>query len=148
MKTLIMTIGLPRSGKSTWAKQQGHPIVNPDAIRLALHGERFIGKSEPMVWVMAKYMVKSLFLAGHDTVILDATNTTKQRRDEWIDKQWVRKFEFIKTLSHVCLDRATEENDDHIIPIIIKMAEQFEPYEWIEEDMEWEKGLEEKENGL
>jgi len=137
MKKLIMTIGLPRSGKSTWARHQNHPIVNPDSIRLALHGQKFIGESEPMVWVMAKYMVQSLFLAGHDIVILDATNTTKKRRDEWIDKMWVREFIFIPTLSHVCLDRATAEGDEHIIPIIIKMAEQFE-YAEPSEFKEWE----------
>lgn len=42
MKKLILTIGLPRSGKSTWAKQQGCPVVNPDSIRLALHGKAYI----------------------------------------------------------------------------------------------------------
>ena len=27
--TLVVTVGLPLSGKSTWAKTQGWPIVNP-----------------------------------------------------------------------------------------------------------------------
>jgi predicted kinase len=36
MQQLILTVGLPRSGKTTWAKQQGVPMVNRDAIRLAL----------------------------------------------------------------------------------------------------------------
>ena len=33
-KKLIMTIGLPRSGKSTWARTQACPIVNQDSIKL------------------------------------------------------------------------------------------------------------------
>lgn len=70
MVRLLVTVGLPRSGKSTWAKQQGAPVVNPDAIRLALHGQAFLQEAEPLVWVMAKYMVEALFLAGHSTVIL------------------------------------------------------------------------------
>ncbi|KKK82651.1 hypothetical protein LCGC14_2801230, partial [marine sediment metagenome] len=49
MKKLILTVGLPRSGKSTWARKQGHPIVNPDSIRLALYGEPFIEEAEPMI---------------------------------------------------------------------------------------------------
>ena len=35
---LIVMVGLPRSGKTTWARKQGYPIVNPDSIRLAFHG--------------------------------------------------------------------------------------------------------------
>lgn len=126
MKTLILTVGLPRSGKSTWAKKQNVPIVNPDSIRYALHGERFLSDAEPMVWVIAKYMVKSLFLAGHDVVILDATNTTKARRDEWKSKSWVREFMVVGTTKEVCIERANSENDAYIIPIIEKMAAQFE----------------------
>ncbi len=120
MKVLKMTVGLPRSGKSTWAKQQNTPIVNPDSIRLALHGQRFLPEAEAMVWVMAKYMVKALFLAGHDTVILDATNTTKSRRDEWKSKEWVRQFIEIETRTEECLERAIDDFD--IQPIIKKMS--------------------------
>lgn len=120
MKVLKMTVGLPRSGKSTWAKQQNTPIVNPDSIRLALHGQRFLPEAEAMVWVMAKYMVKALFLAGHDTVILDATNITKSRRDEWKSKEWARQFIEIATSAEECLERAVDDFD--IQPIIKKMS--------------------------
>lgn len=127
MKTLLMTVGLPRSGKSTWAKSTMLPIVNPDSIRIALHGQRFIGEAEPMVWAMAKYMVAALFEAGHDSVILDATNTTRARRDEWVDKRWTRKFVNIPTTKTECIHRALKLNDEYIIPIIEKMAGQFVP---------------------
>jgi predicted kinase len=80
---LILTVGLPRSGKTTWARAQGVPVASPDAISRALHGQRFIGVAEPFVWAIAKLMVRALFLAGHPTVIVDATNTTQKRRDEW-----------------------------------------------------------------
>jgi predicted kinase len=138
MKTLLMTVGLPRSGKTSWAKAQGHPIVNPDSIRLALHGQRFLKEAEPMVWVMAKYMVASLFLAGHNTVILDATNTTMARRDEWIDKRWVREMIPMYAGKDACIERARALGDDDIIPIIEKMDAQFEPYKWEAELRGWE----------
>ena len=123
---LVMTVGLPRSGKSTWAKADGAPIVNPDSIRLAFHGERFIPSAEPMVWAMAKYMVAALFLAGHRRVILDATNTTMKRRNEWKDKRWARQFLLVNTPKEICIERAIYEGDMNIIPIIEKMADQFE----------------------
>src|SRR5882672_916000 len=60
-KLLICTVGLPRSGKSTWARSQSFPIVCPDAIRIAIHGQRFISEAEPFVWATAKAMVRALF---------------------------------------------------------------------------------------
>lgn len=126
MKTLILLCGLPRSGKSTWAKQQGHPIVNPDSIRLAMHGQRFIAAAEPLVWGTAKYMVRALFLAGHDTVILDATNNTEKRRQEWYTEARLNDYnvalKIIDTPASVCIDRAKAEGDEVIIPVIEKMA--------------------------
>lgn len=137
-RSLILTVGLPRSGKSTWSKEYiakypGAAIVNPDSIRLALHGEPHIDKAEPMVWTMAKYFVESLFLAGHDTVIVDATNITKARRNFWRFGTWDLKFKHIDTSKLVCIQRATDERRNDLIPVIRKMADRFEPLEGIEE---------------
>lgn len=126
MKILILTIGLPRSGKSSWAQQQGIPMVNPDSIRLALHGERFIEDIEPMVWCLAKYFVKSLFIAGHDTVILDATNLTKERRDFWESKDWICHAKCFNTPKLTCITRAINDHREDLIPIIEKMDQEKE----------------------
>jgi len=74
MNKLILTVGFPRSGKTTWALQQGHPVVNRDAIRKALHDHDYIQSAEDMVSAIEIYMVKALFLAGHTTVIVDSTH--------------------------------------------------------------------------
>ena len=123
MKELILTVGLPRSGKSTWAILTGFPIVNPDSIRQALHGKPFLKDAEPMVWVIAKYMVKSLFLAGHDRVVVDATNTTQKRRDEWESKGWAIKLAISKTDKRECIVRAKTSSMEFLIPIIESMNE-------------------------
>ena len=122
-KTLICTAGLPYSGKTTWAKKQDSPIVCPDCIRIALHGHKFIPEAEEFVWAIAKKMVEALFLAGHNTVILDATNTTKERRDHWISSRWATNFHRIPTPKEICIERALSVDDMAIIPIIEKMAE-------------------------
>src|SRR4051812_20443404 len=100
-KTLHILCGLPRSGKTTLAnslsRERGWPVVCPDAVRLALHGQRFVPEAEAFVWAIAKVMVRALFLAGHDDVVLDATNGTRKRRGEWKDPAWRREYYVLDT---------------------------------------------------
>lgn len=128
MNSLVCMVGLPRSGKSTHALKLGGPIVSPDAIRLALHGQPYLPEAEDMVWSLAMYMVKSLFIAGHSTVIVDATNMTRKRRDVWVSTEWSTSFIHMRTPEDVCLHRA-EIEAPALIPIIERMAESFEDFQ-------------------
>ena len=121
-----MTVGLPRSGKSTWAIKWKFPIVNPDSIRLALHGNAFIKDAEPIVWVIAKYMVKALFIAGHNKVILDATNMTNEARDYWEDEMWKRSYVYFDATKEQCVDRARNADRLYLIDVINRMDEEKE----------------------
>ncbi len=126
MNVLLLTVGPPRSGKSTWAQSQIHPIVNPDSIRLALHGFAFVREAEPYVWAIAKTMVNALFLAGHEAVILDATNMTRQRRDEWKSKHWVRHLEIFEVDEDTCYKRALDSERPELIDVIKRMVATYE----------------------
>ena len=128
-KILILMVGLPRSGKTTkaleLAARHGAAIVNPDAIRLAIHGSAFVPTAEPFVWATAHAMVDALFLAGHPAVVLDACNNTRKRRDEWRYGKWDRReFVSLDMDEKTCIGRV--ECGD-IIPVIKRMAEQHEP---------------------
>lgn len=124
MKKLIVMVGLPKSGKSTWAKIQNYPIVNKDAIRLALHGQRFVIEAESFVDALATYMVKSLFLAGHETVIVDECHNTEKRRKRWLSDNWQIEYKIIPVMREECIRRAEEENDLEIIPVIERMSQE------------------------
>lgn len=126
-KNLIVMVGLPYSGKSTLARKMGHPIVCPDCVRISLHGHKFIPEAEQMVWTIVRKMVESLFLAGHDRVILDATNTTHKRRQEWVSTKWATVWRQVDTSKKICIERAEAAGDMAIIPIIEAMAEKFQP---------------------
>ena len=126
MKKLILTVGLPRSGKSTWAMRKGHPIVNPDSIRLALHGQVYIPSMEPYVWAIAHTMVEALFLAGHDTAIVDATNGSAKRREAWESDNWKCFYQKFQTGKDECIERAKASNREDLIPVIERMAETFD----------------------
>lgn len=137
---LVLMVGLPRSGKSTIARAEADAgraaIVNPDSIRLAIHGQRFSEEAEDYVWAVARTMVRALFGAGHKRVIIDATNTTRKRRDFWKPRtkqgkaEWRRTFLLVQTSAEVCKQRAglgTDREDTEIVPVIDRMAASFEP---------------------
>jgi predicted kinase len=122
---LLVLVGLPRSGKTTYCnnvlKPQGFVIVNPDSFRLAIHGQAFLGSAEPFVWAAVYAAVDALRLAGHD-VVVDGTHMTKKRRDPW--EQRGACFHIMGTTKEVCIDRALLNARDDLIPIIERMAKE------------------------
>jgi predicted kinase len=120
-KTLLLPVGLPRSGKSTFCRElqrYGWVVVSPDAIRLALYGKPFIAEADAMVWTLAKYMVKALFVAGHESVILDACNLTEHRRMEWVSDEWTTMLHLVPTHADECARRAVSEGRLDLLPVI------------------------------
>lgn len=130
---LICMMGLPRSGKSTivatLSKELGAPIVRRDAIRLALHGMRFKIEAEPQVKTMSLYMIRALFLAGHEVVICDETNYSKAARNSLKSPDWDIKWYPVMTGVEECKRRALATNQEDLLPIIQGMWERYEPLE-------------------
>ena len=130
MQTIILTVGLPRSGKSTWALKQGYPIVNRDAIRLAHHGEAFLGKCEDFITYLENLMVDTLLETGHKFVIIDATHITKKRRDKWVNRYKGKDVNIIykpfTTSVELCRERAMTSDKAYLLDVIDRMTSQLE----------------------
>ena len=125
---IAIMCGLPRSGKTTYAKElqkQGWTRVCPDEIRLALHGEAFIGRAEPFVWAIAETMARALLLGGH-RVVIDAVNSTVERRRQWVclAREFHKELQIyvVPTPYEVCLKR----RGDLELHVLERMNRQFE----------------------
>ena len=130
---LISMVGLPRSGKSTICKklavELGAPVVNRDAIRLALHGQRYQALAEPMIKAISLIMIRSLFGAGHMIVLNDETNFSRAARDfNRSDKEWDTFFYWVKTSPQICKERAIETGQPDLLPVIDDMQKRWEPF--------------------
>lgn len=131
MKTLVALHGLPRSGKSTITRQLrkhlGCPVVNADAVRLALHGQRYQRLAEPFVFAIREVMVRALFEAGHDIVLYDETNYSRSARDRMKSDQWRTVYLEVPTPPDVCKERAIATGQPDLLPVIDAMWARHEP---------------------
>lgn len=85
MTELILTRGVPASGKTTWSKQHakayGYVRVNRDELRTELNVKH--GENEPLVTKIQHSRVKEL-LRNNVPVIVDDTNLTARFVKEWL----------------------------------------------------------------
>jgi predicted kinase len=87
--TLIFTIGIPGSGKSTWClsmKKKGFNIISTDGLRKELTGS-VIYNAEQALMISEEAQNRVLGLLESDRqVILDATNLKTSPRRQFIQK--------------------------------------------------------------
>jgi len=125
-KTLIVTVGLPRSGKSTWAKSTGYPIISYDAVRLELVGHYQEHESIKMLDTIIHYAIKALFIAGHDVVIFDSISLLRSQRDNW-QSRFNCKFKEFTTDKEECKRRAIESGKEYLVDKIEYYSTIYEP---------------------
>ena len=136
--TLIMMVGLPASGKSTFAKQYAEKnefaIVSSDKVREMLYGDESIQGDSKDVFETVHTMVLDNLKRGIDT-IYDACNIHKHHRVEFLDRVNAEVPECYKYCYHIStpLTDCFEGNEgrDRKVPVsvISKMAIDFdEPF--------------------
>lgn len=111
--SLTITIGLPASGKSTWAEtvRAQFPdrvrIVNRDDIRAA-SGAQFDQGDEGCVALIRDYQIDQWLVRGYDVICTD-TNISQKVRRHLAGLAKHRKAEYIETVIdtplNICLDR-------------------------------------------
>jgi predicted kinase len=130
---LAIMCGLPKSGKSTYARglqEAGWVRVCPDDVRRALHGRGHYPPAESLVWANAELTVRALLLSGH-SVVVDATNTARRRRAPWLgiarDHEVSIEAFVLGTPAAECHERNSASDDPVPAEVIDRMNEQWEP---------------------
>ena len=81
---VIVLVGLPASGKSTWAAAQGHGVLSSDSVRHLLSGDETNQAIHAAVFTTLRYLLRKRLELGAPATIIDATNLLPKHRKPWI----------------------------------------------------------------
>lgn len=128
---ITMMVGIPASGKSTWAKQYrpNSVIVSTDAIREELWGDASVQKNNRLIFETAFQRINEAVANGND-VVFDATNITIQDRKRALNR--FPKGEEVEAVVMCCdLHTAVVRNlkRERVVPVpaLVKMSGRYQP---------------------
>jgi predicted kinase len=138
MKKVIITVGIPGSGKSTWVKEDltqrnnSYIILNADSIRKELYGNEGIqGNGGTVFQILNDRIRKALINKKIKTIYIDNTSTTKKARKslfDSIEKNCPDCEVLIKVFNDFELAKKQNQMRDRVVPddVMERMIKQFE----------------------
>lgn len=133
---IVLLIGLPGSGKSTWAAAQGWNALSSDAMRLLLSDNFANQNIHGRVFAAIRYLLRQRLRIGCAINCIDATHLTRaERRPYFSLARWhnagVEAVYFDVPFSTV-LERNRTRSRQVPETAIASMAARLEPPQWEE----------------
>jgi predicted kinase len=128
---VVLAIGLPGSGKSSWFKRHNVVPLSSDMVRSLLFDDVREQRFQDLVFSNLRSMLKARLIAKRPMNYVDATNLTPQERQHWIklakDYQYEVHAVFFDVPLDVCLDR--HQRRDRVVPedVMRRMAAKLKP---------------------
>ena len=128
---VVLAIGLPGSGKSSWFKRHNVVPLSSDLVRSLLFDDVREQRYQDLVFSNLRSMLKARLIAKRPTNYVDATNLTPQERQHWIklakDYQYEVHAVFFDVPLEVCIER--HERRDRVVPedVMRRMAAKLKP---------------------
>jgi predicted kinase len=115
---VVLAIGLPGSGKSSWFKRHDIVPLSSDMVRSLLFDDVREQRFQDLVFSNLRSMLKARLIAKRPMNYVDATNLTPQERQHWIklakDYQYEVHAVFFDVPLEVCIER--HQRRDRVVP--------------------------------
>jgi predicted kinase len=128
---VVLAIGLPGSGKSSWFKRHNVVPLSSDLVRSLLFDDIREQRFQDLVFSNLRSMLKARLIAKRPMNYVDATNLTPQERQHWIklakDYHYEVQAVFFDVPLEVCIER--HERRDRVVPedVMRRMAAKLKP---------------------
>ncbi|MGA7567932.1 MAG: AAA family ATPase [Terriglobales bacterium] len=129
--TVVLAIGLPGSGKSSWFKRHNIHPLSSDLLRELLFDDAQEQRFQDLVFSNLRSMLKARLIARRPMNYVDATNLTPHDRHSWIklakDYGYDVQGLFFDVPLEVCMER--HQRRGRVVPeeIMRKMAGKLKP---------------------
>jgi predicted kinase len=133
---VVLAIGLPGSGKTSWFRRRGITPLSSDLLRMLLFDDMTEQRYQDLVFSTLRYLLRARMIARMPWNYVDATNLSPRERRGWIRMAQEFGYEvhavFFNVPLEVCIDR--NKRRGRVVPddVMQRMAQKLRPPEFEE----------------
>ncbi len=128
---VVLSIGLPGSGKSTWFKRHNILPLSSDMVRILLFDDVTEQRYQDLVFSTLRSMLRARLLARRPWNYVDATNLSPHERRSWIklahDFGYEAHAVFFDVPPEVCMERNRRRERNVPEDVMQRMAAKLRP---------------------
>jgi predicted kinase len=128
---VVLSIGLPGSGKSTWFKRHNILPLSSDMVRILLFDDVTEQRYQDLVFSTLRSMLRARLLAKRPWNYVDATNLSPHERRSWVklahDFGYEAHAVFFDVPPEVCIERNRRRERNVPEEVMLRMAGKLRP---------------------